>query len=51
MEAVCIEEKISEEYLILYNFATDCKYAEEIQPQLLQYLLPFYLKCVREYVL
>ena len=51
MESVCIEEKISEEYLILYNFATDCKYAEEIQPQLLQYLLPFYLKCVREYVL
>ena len=51
MESVCIEEKISEAYLILYNFATDCKYAEEIQPPLLQYLLPFYLKCVREYVL
>lgn len=51
MESVCIEEKISEDYLILYNFATDCKYAEEIQPSLLQYLLPFYLKCVREYVL
>lgn len=51
MESVCIEEKISEDYLILYNFATDCKYAEEIQAQLLQYLLPFYLKCVREYVL
>ena len=51
MESVCIEEQISEDYLILYNFATDCKYAEEIQPQLLQYLLPFYLKCVREYVL
>ena len=51
MESVCIEEKISEDYLILYNFASDCKYAEEIQPQLLQYLLPFYLKCVREYVL
>ncbi len=51
MESVHIEEPISEDYLILYNFATDCKYAEEIQPQLLQYLLPFYLKCVREYVL
>ena len=37
--------------MILYNFATDCRYAEEIQPQLLQYLLPFYLKCVRKYVL
>lgn len=51
MESVRIEEKISEDYLILYNFATDCKYAKEIQPQLLEYLLPFYLKCVREYVL
>ena len=51
MESVRIEEKISEDYLILYNFAGDCKYAEEIQPQLIQYLLPFYLKCVREYVL
>lgn len=51
MESVCIDEKISEDYLILYNFATDCRYAEEIQPQLLQYLLPFYLKCVRKYVL
>lgn len=51
LESVHIEEKISETYLILYNFATDFKYAEEIQPQLLQYLLPFYLKCVREAVL
>lgn len=51
LESVHIEERISESYLILYNFATDCKYAEEIQPQLLQYLLPFYLKCVREAVL
>lgn len=51
LESVHIEEKISERYLILYNFASDCRYAEEIQPQLLQYLLPFYLKCVREAVL
>ena len=51
LESIHIEEKISESYLILYDFATDCKYAEEIQPQLLQYLLPFYLKCVRESVL
>ncbi len=51
VESVRIEEEISEDYLILYNFATDCKYAEQIQPQLLQYLLPFYLKCVREYIL
>lgn len=51
LESVRIEEKISEDYLILYNFATDCKYAEEIQPQLLQYLIPFYLNCVRESVL
>ena len=42
IESICIEEKISEEYLILYNFATDCRYAKEIQAQLLQYLVPFF---------
>lgn len=51
LESAYIEEEISESYLILYNFATDCRYAEEIQPQLLQYLLPFYLKCVRMAIL
>lgn len=39
-----IEKEISDSYLILYNFAVDCKYAEHIQPELIQYLLPFYWK-------
>lgn len=46
-----IEGEITEEYLILYNFATDCKYSKHIQPELIQYLLPFYLKSVEETVL
>lgn len=46
-----IDGKITEEYLILYNFATDCKYSKHIQPELIQYLLPFYLKVVEETVL
>lgn len=41
-----MEKEISDSYLILYNFAVDCKYAEHIQPELIQYLLPFYLKSV-----
>lgn len=51
LESVDIEDAVSESYLILYNFATDCQYAEEIQPQLLQYLLPFYLKCAKVAIL
>lgn len=51
LESVDIEDAVSESYLILYNFALDCQYAEEIQPQLLQYLLPFYLKCAKVAVL
>ena len=39
-----IEQEIEEEYLILYNFAMDCIYSERIQPELIKYLLPFYLK-------
>ena len=45
MDTVDIRDEISEMHLILYNFATDCKYAKQIQPELIQYLLPFYLKC------
>ncbi len=51
LESVDIEDAVSESYLILYNFASDCQYTEEIQPQLLQYLLPFYLKCAKVAVL
>ena len=39
-----VEEEWTEEYLILYNFAEDCAYLKDIQPDLMVYLLPFYLK-------
>ena len=51
LESVDIEEAVSESYLILYNFALDCQYAKTIQPQLLQYLTPFYLKCAKVAIL
>jgi len=37
-------DEITKKYLILYNFAADCRYAEFIQTELILYLLPFYLK-------
>lgn len=46
-----MEEEFTEEYLILYNFATDCIYSESIQPDLIRYLLPFYLKTMEQAVL
>lgn len=46
-----IEDKITEQYLVLYDFATDCRYSKHIQPELIQYLLPFYLKAMDEAVL
>ncbi|MCI8858502.1 MAG: hypothetical protein HFI71_03100 [Lachnospiraceae bacterium] len=46
-----IVREFSEEYLILFNFATDCIYAQYIQPELIKVLLPFYLKAMEEAVL
>lgn len=46
-----IEGEFTEEYLILYNFATDCKYSECIQPELIRYLLPFYMKTMEQAVI
>lgn len=46
-----IEEEFTDEYLILYNLATDCKYSQCIQPELIRYLLPFYLKTMEQAVL
>ncbi len=46
-----IEGEFTEKYLILYNFATDCKYSERIQPELIKYLLPFYLKVIEQAVI
>lgn len=45
------EGEVTKEYLILQNFATDCKYAEQIQSELILYLVPFYLQCARAFVL
>lgn len=40
------EEAFCGEFLILYNFADDCRYARSIQPDLIRYLLPFYFKAI-----
>lgn len=46
-----IDGAFSEKYLILYNFVTDCIYSEDIQPELIRYLLPFYLKSMEQAVI
>lgn len=45
-----LEGALTENYLILYNFAADCIYSKSIQPELIRYLLPFYLKSVEQAV-
>ncbi len=45
-----IEDDFSEKYLILYNFATDCQYADYIQFELIDYLLPFFYKNMEQAV-
>ncbi len=45
-----IEGDITENYLVLFNFAEDCQYAEYIQPELIEYLLPFYLQMIDQAV-
>lgn len=46
-----IDGEFKEEYLILYNFAEDCMYAQYIQPDLINSLLPFYLKTIEQAIL
>lgn len=46
-----IEGEFTEEYLILYNFADDCRYSKSIQPELIRCLLPFYLKIIKQAVI
>ncbi len=46
-----IEGEFTEEYLILYNFADDCRYSKCIQPELIRCLLPFYLKTIKQAVI
>lgn len=43
-----IEDDFSEKYLILYNFATDCRYVDYIQSELIDYLLPFFYKTMEQ---
>lgn len=45
------KEEFRKEYLILYDFAVDCQYSKNIQPELIRYLLPFYLKAIQEAIL
>ncbi len=46
-----VKKSFSEKYLILHNFAVDCIYSDHIQPELIGYLLPFYLKSIEQAVL
>lgn len=46
-----IDGKFTENYLILRNFADDCRYSQDIQSELIRYLLPFYLKTVEQAVI
>lgn len=46
-----IEGEITEKYLILFNFAEDCRYSEWIQAELIRYLLPFYCKAIEQAVI
>lgn len=46
-----VEGEFTNEYVILYDFATDCRYNKCIQPELIRLLLPFYLKTVEKAVL
>lgn len=42
------ENKLTQDYFILYDFAQDCRYSKHIQPELIQYLLPFYYKVIKQ---
>jgi len=41
-----IENDISESYFVLHDFARDCHYGNFIEVDLMDYLLPFYLKTI-----
>ena len=42
-----IDGVFTEKYLILQNFADDCRFSSDIQPELMEYLLPFYLRILK----
>ncbi len=45
------EKEFTQDYLILYDFAQDCRYSNHIQSELIWYLLPFYYKAVEQAIL
>ena len=45
------EKEFTQDYLILYDFAQDCRYSKHIQSELIWYLLPFYYKAVEQAIL
>ncbi len=42
------ENKLTQDYFILCDFAQDCRYSNHIQSELIQYLLPFYYKVIKQ---
>ena len=46
-----IDGVFTEKYLILQNFADDCRFSSDIQPELMEYLLPFYLRIIEEAIM
>lgn len=42
------ENEFTKDYFILYDFAQDCRYSKHIQSELIQYLLPFYYKVIKQ---
>ena len=45
------EKHFTKNYLILYDFAVDCKYSKHIQKELFHVLLPYYLNVIEQAVL
>lgn len=42
-----IDGVFTEKYLILQNFADDCRFSSDIQPELMEYLLPNFISNFR----
>ena len=45
-----LEHAITERYLILFDFAIECRYAQSIQRELIIYLIPFYKKLLGQVI-
>ena len=44
-----IDGVFTEKYLILQNFADDCRFSSDIQPELMEYLLPMRIRHTDSY--